>query len=185
MDLSKAAPPRSDETTAFVRRLAGKNLDHDQVARELAPLFGLGSGILAIQKVKCLFLHVERSGTFEKFNKRFIGKRWGLPGPEWVSVYDLVTKHKFRLERTKGSYPGTENTSEWDVNHYYAEFIASIVIDAEDPTSRSSLISWLRRGNRDEHFWTLYHTLVYLQSEAERINMPLKDRLVRRLTLKN
>lgn len=172
-------------TTAFVRELARRTkLDHDQAAREMAPLFGLGKDVLAVQRARCLFLFLKRSEALTLFEKHYVASGWGLATPEWRAVLDLAHEHREDAPWCALAYPDAAVTGAWEVQHHYAKFIVHIIhaVDGPDSKKKMQLVSWLRDRPEAEKFWTLYHTLMYFQLDRERDNMPLRERILRRLS---
>ncbi|KAK7936151.1 hypothetical protein PG985_001646 [Apiospora marii] len=196
-DRRRSAPPRSrsnkilrpnkelpDHTAEKVRKLAKKRLpDHDKVAAELAPLLGLGKGLLATQRAASLFQHRGFRAGVAAFEAKYLDTE-GLkaPLPEWRLVWHLL----------RPTYPDLHTLGGWDVNYHYARFVARVLAttttrERRDPASgagagsRSQLIHWVRDAAPEDAWWALFHALLYLQLETMRDRFrqaPLRHRIM-------
>lgn len=181
-----------------IKDMVERRLDHDQAARQLSPLLELAEDrTLGAQRLSCLFLHLEVGGAFAQFRDRFIGTKKNNPLPKPSVVYDLVNTHQKNDIMTARLAPAGATTADWDVNHWYAKLILAVNAarvpgytknprDALNGAAANDnhLVSWVRGMNADHVFWVVFHAVMYLQLEAERENLPLGKRLIRRLTLK-
>ncbi|KAI0126771.1 hypothetical protein BJ170DRAFT_629938 [Xylariales sp. AK1849] len=191
--LAKIEPDKSHpaNTADFVKKLARRSLDHDQVAVKMAPVFGLGNSVLAATRAKCLFsffLPNIPDGAFQPFNEKFIFGNWGLPLPEWQLVLDLAIEHQSHPEWIPLDYPQDPKVyAYWDVNHHYARFLTRVMSEIRAPSNFKHLVFWVRDADIENGFWVLFLTLMYLHLEQERENercAPLGQRIMRRLSIK-
>lgn len=171
-----------DHTAEKVRRIAKKRLpDHDQVAAELAPLLGLGRGLLPTQRAAWLFAHRGFREGVAAFAAQYLDAAGlGAPRPEWRLVWQLLrpttsTASPPPLERgvaevwARPAYPDLHALGGWDVNYHYARFVARVLATVRDPAGAGSqLVHWLRDAEPEAAWWVLFHALLYLQLEMMR-----------------
>lgn len=173
------------QSSDIVKNIVQRKLDHDQAAQELAPLFGLGRGVLAAQKVKCLFLYIEQTGVFNEFDRKHIDNKCDLTIPEWGPVHDLVTKYLDTPGQSNQSDQEFNIPASQDARYHYADFITAILVDTKRNVTGTSLLAWLGANDFDDNVWILFHMLLYLHLDRERCNRSLGARLMRRLTFKS
>jgi hypothetical protein len=174
-------------STEFVKKLARRtNLDHDQVAREMAPFFGLGQDVLAVQRARCLFLYLKRSEALALFSEHYIAGGWGHAIPEWRAVLGVAREHLDDPAWCALAYPNAEITAEWEVQHHYAKFIVYMIksVGGRENRKNVQLVQWLSGRPDPEKFWTLFHALMYFQLDQETDNMPRSERIIRQLALR-
>ncbi|KAI2626013.1 hypothetical protein GGS26DRAFT_187720 [Hypomontagnella submonticulosa] len=163
-----------EETKNQVKLISKKHPNPDVAAGDLAPIFGLGEGLLAKQRAQALFNHPEFLTAFRDFDNNYIRRKWDLPLGEWVEVRELVRE---------GMGWASGESRRRDVNYYYARFVMQTLRGInQSGKSPTQLAYWLRDGELCDQTWVLMHALMYFQLRAMREfkrMAPLKDRITR------
>ncbi|KAI0106753.1 hypothetical protein F4814DRAFT_69331 [Daldinia grandis] len=168
-----------EEIKNEVRLVYKQKLPHlDVVAGELAPLLGLGDGLIAKQRMQNLFTHPVLLDAFVEFAETYLEGDWDLPVGEWVAVHKIAHAHANDASWGLDTPPSRED---WDVNHFYARFILRTLAKLRNPDDAPrNLAYWLGEANPCDATWLLMHVLMYMQWDAMRDyrkHAPVKDRI--------
>ncbi|KAI0383495.1 hypothetical protein F5Y04DRAFT_278672 [Hypomontagnella monticulosa] len=171
----KDDPERTKNQLKLIYR---KHSNLDVAAGDLAPIFGLGEGLLAKQRAQALFSHPEFLAASREFEEDYIRRRWDLPLGEWAKVYKLVHGCSKNGGGIRDLGPETQV---WDVNHFYARFVMRAIHGINSLNkSATQLGYWLREAELSDQIWVLTHALMYLQLQIMRefkSMAPFKDRV--------
>ncbi|KAI8963654.1 hypothetical protein F5Y11DRAFT_318834 [Daldinia sp. FL1419] len=156
-----------EEIKKQVRLVYKQKLPHlDAASAELAPLLGLGDGLIAKQRMQNLFIHPVLIRAFVEFSETYLEGHWDLPVGEWTAVHKITHAHADEAEWSLGKSP---DRRDWDVNHYYARFVLRTLAKLRDPDEAPrNLAYWLGEANPCDATWLLMHVLMYMQWDAMR-----------------
>ncbi|KAI2468704.1 hypothetical protein F4781DRAFT_397103 [Annulohypoxylon bovei var. microspora] len=159
-----------------VRQIYKKKLpNREMVAGALAPIFGLGSGMMPQQRASGLFIHPAFCDSFSEFKHSYIQGQWDLPIGDFGEVHKLV--HRLAKDESWIEEKAPDSTG-WTVNHFYARFILRTFHEIKE--NKLSLAYWLKETSVCEAIWVLTHALMYIQLETMRDYKkyaPIKDRI--------
>lgn len=154
-----------------------KYSDYDKVAVALAPLFGLGSDLIASQRAQGLFKHRPFLETFSEFADSRLEGRWDVPVADWVEVIEGLRA----LHDDSGSSDSPDpKERHCDVNDYYVRFLSRAMHDIQHPTKSTKLVYWIKDADVEDGYWMLFHAFMYLQLESMREyrhRAPIRDRI--------
>ncbi|KAI1209715.1 uncharacterized protein F4807DRAFT_426003 [Annulohypoxylon truncatum] len=181
MTSPKMCNPNLDEpakTKYEVRQIyKRKPANIEMASRELAPIFGLGSGFLAQQRAQTLFTHPAFRESFAEFKYNYLRGRWDLPIGDFEEVHKLLHNLKVRRDPMwiEEKFP---DCTEWDVTHFYARFALRTWHEIKE--SKLALAGWLKDVEICPAIHVLVFALMYLQLETMRDykkDAPMKDRI--------
>ncbi|KAI0881474.1 uncharacterized protein GGS22DRAFT_196422 [Annulohypoxylon maeteangense] len=164
------------ETKYQVRQIyKRKPANIEMASRELAPIFGLGSGFLAQQRAQTLFTHPAFRESFAEFQCNYLKGQWDLPVGSFVRVHELAHKVRRNPIWVDEQLP---DCTEWDVTHFYTRFALRTWHGIKE--SKLALAGWLKDVEICPAIHVLVFALVYLQLETMRDckkEAPIRDRI--------
>ncbi len=171
----KESPAEAEKQVRDIVKM--KYPDYDKAAVALAPLFGLGSDLIAGQRAQGLFKHRPFLETFSEFAESCLEGRWDVPVGDWVEVRRATRSY----DDSSGSSqsPGPKK-QDWDVNDHYAYYLGKAMYDIRQPTKPTHLVYWVKEADIEDGYWILFHAFMYLQLEIMREfrrRAPIKDRI--------
>lgn len=169
------------ETENQVRTIVkSKYSDYDKVAVALAPIFGLGSDLIAGQRAQGLFKHRPFLEAFSDFADVCLEGRWDVPVASWAEVMKAVPSGRGTSKELSDWLKLRLKGQHRDVNDHYACFLVRAMHDIRHPTTPTQLVYWIKEADMEDGYWVLFHALMYLQLEAMReyrCRAPIKDRI--------
>ena len=180
----KDAPEEAEKKVRSIIKL--KYPDYDKAAAALAPVFGLGSDLLAGQRAQGLFRYKPFFQPFAEFADSCLEGRWDVPVASWDIVLQILRARenedgagKARVVSSPDPDP-VPDKSQWTVNEHYAHFIRQVMQAIRSPIVSKSMVYWIAAASTEDAYWVLFHGLMYLHLDAMRENRrhaPIKDRI--------
>ncbi|KAI1761759.1 hypothetical protein GGR53DRAFT_533220 [Hypoxylon sp. FL1150] len=152
-----------------------KHPHFDAAAGELAPIFGLGDDLLAVQRAQGLFKHPAFADAYVEFAEAYLEGRWDRPVGEWSAVHKLVHDHKKDPDWRRSDDLARAG---WNVNHFYARFVLRLLDGIRENTVHMTW--WLEDASVCDAAFVVSFALMYVQLETMRDNRkhaPAKDRI--------
>ncbi|KAK7740625.1 hypothetical protein SLS62_011066 [Diatrype stigma] len=175
---NKQSPAKTENQVRDI--VKSKYPDYDKVAVALAPIFGLGSDLIAGQRAQGLFKHRPFLEAFAEFADVLLEGRWDVPVASWVEVIKAVPSREGTSKESTDWSSLKLKGQHRDVNDHYACFLARAMHDIRHPTKSTQLVYWIKEADVEDGYWVLFHALMYLQLEAMREyrrRAPIKDRI--------
>ena len=156
--------------------------DYDKAAVALAPVFGLGSDLLAGQRAQGLFKYKPFLEAFDKWADSCLGGKWDVPVASWPAVLGILRSRNVDDGESRQNRPPspTPDKRQWDINDHYADLIRRVMQGIRSPEVTSSIVYWIQVSGIEDGYWVLFHALMYLQLDAMRFyqrHAPMKDRI--------
>lgn len=168
---NKDAPKEAEQIVRTIVKL--KFPDYGKAAVALAPVFGLGSDLLAGQRAQGLFTYRPFLEAFGDWAESCLEGRWDVPVAGWFAVLGIL--------RSRNEEPGPPpDKQQWDMNDHYAHFIRNAMHDIRHPDMKSYIVYWIQICDIEDGWWVLFHALMYLQLDTMRFykhRAPIKDRI--------
>ncbi|RYP83375.1 hypothetical protein DL770_005395 [Monosporascus sp. CRB-9-2] len=160
----KESPAEAETQIRFIVKM--RYPDHDKAAAALAPVFGLGSDLIAGQRAQGPFKHRAFRDAFSEFADTCLEGRWDIPVADWFEMLKILGAHDKDSGSTEsGASKGQQSEN---VNGYYARFLSSVMHGIRNPAKSTHLVYWVKEAGMEDGYWVLFHALMYLQLEAMR-----------------